>query len=162
MLTSKTRKKGFGLLEIVIGVAIISVSLFSLSAVAHIALKVARESVRGAQAAFLLEEGVEVMKLMRDSGWSTNISPLVADSDYYLYLDANNVWQSTTTPVVINGVFTRAVRISNVYRDADNDIAASGTLDNNIKKISIAVSWVDRNATSTKNMIGFITNLFKN
>lgn len=159
---NKKNKKGFGLLEIVIGVAIISVTLFSLSAVAHIALKVARESIRKSQAAFLMEEGMEVMKLMRDAGWSANISALTMDSDYYLYLDSGPTWKSTATPIVIDGIFTRAVRLGNVYRDANNDIATAGTLDNNIKKVTVSAAWTDRGATTTKSMVGFIANLFKN
>lgn len=156
------KKKGFGLLEIVIGVAIISVTLFSLAAVAHIALKVARESIRKSQAAFLMEEGVEVMKLMRDAGWSANISTLTAGTNYYLYLDAGTTWRSTATPLVIDGIFTRTVRLDNVYRDANNDIATTGTLDGNIKKVTVSVSWTDRGVTTTKNMVGFVANLFKN
>jgi Tfp pilus assembly protein PilV len=161
-MKKKINKKGFGLLEIVIGVAIISVTLFSLSAVAHITLKVSRESVRKSQAAFLMEEGMEAMKLMRDAGWSANISTLTAGTNYYLYLDAGTAWKSTATPAVIDGIFTRIVRLDNVYRDANNDIAATGTLDSNIKKITVSVSWANRGVTTTKNMIGYIANLFKN
>ncbi|PIQ69447.1 MAG: hypothetical protein COV90_01360, partial [Candidatus Tagabacteria bacterium CG11_big_fil_rev_8_21_14_0_20_41_11] len=79
-----------------IGVSIISLSIFSLTAVSNLALKLTEESARNTQASFLLEEGVEALKILRDSSWSANIAPLASGTVYY-FAFTNHNWQATST-----------------------------------------------------------------
>ncbi len=157
------KNNGFGIIEIIIGSALISISLFSLAAVSGAAFKVAENTTRKIQASFLLEEGMEAIRFLRDESWSLNIAPLNAATPYYLNFSAGK-WQIISSPTPnIDGIFERTFIISNVYRNIDDDIVSSGgILDAGTKKITFSVSWSLRGATTTKNLSAYITNLFNN
>lgn len=157
----KNKKSGFGLMEIIIGVAIISASLFSLAAVSQISLRLAQTSKQNIKAGFLLEEGVEAIKFLRDSGWDANITPLTTGTSYYLNFNGIS-WESTGVNNYIDGVFERSFIIEDVYRDANDDIAESGNPDLNTKKVSVFVSWNTQTGTTTKSISTYITNIFNN
>lgn len=154
-------KEGFGLLEVVIGITIISISIFSLIAVAQITSRVSNQNSRSIKASFLLEEGLEAVKTIRDSGWTANIDSLSIGTDYYLEFNGTN-WQTTGSNVFIDNVFERKFVVGDVYRDANDDIVSAGTLDLNAKKLTVFVSWRERSATTTKNISTYITNFFDN
>ena len=149
------------MLEIIIGVAIISASLFSLIAVAQISLRFVGESTQNAKSGFLLEEGVEAIKFLRDSGWDVNIVPLVVNVSHYLNFNGTN-WESTSVNNYIDGVFERSFVIEDVYRDASDDIAESGVLDPDTKKVSVFVLWNTQTGTVAKSISTYITNIFNN
>lgn len=150
-------------MEIVIGVGVISISIFSLSAVSNLALRLTEESIRNTQAAFLMEEGIEALKILRDSSWSANILPLAVDTTYYLYF-SDHKWQATYTNIYIDGNFERSFKLQNVNRNDTNDdiVSSGGILDPDTKKLTISVSWLSRTATTTKTLSTYITNFFNN
>lgn len=156
-------KKGFGLLEIVVAIAIISMTLFALMNVSRIVFNVIDSTTSNIQAAFLLEEGAEALKILRDTGWVYYIENLSAGIDYYLFFSGGEL-EATTTPIYIDGIFERKFVISDVYRDALSfDIVDSGGFfDIGTKKIDLSVAWRAQKATSTKNLSFYITNLFNN
>ena len=159
---TKNKQNGFSLLEIVIGVGIIAISIFSLMAVSVLSFKVIEENTKNIQAAFLLEEGVEALKVLRDSSWTNNIAPLSGGADYYLDF-SNGSWQATSSNIYIDDVFERKFTLENVNRDTNDDIVSSGgTLDPDTKKLSLFVSWYGRNGTTTQSISTYITNLFGN
>lgn len=148
-------------MEVIVAAAIISLALFALINVLQKTLWVADLSVKNIQAAFLLEEGMEALRSLRDSGWSAKIAPLPTSTPYYFYFNASG-WQATTTNVYIDGVFERSFLLANVFRDANDNIAASGALDPNTRKITVSVSWKTKtNATTTRQTSTYLTNLFE-
>jgi type II secretory pathway pseudopilin PulG len=151
--------KGFGIAEIVVAVAIIALSIFGLLSVASVSLKTLRNNTANIQAAFLLEEGVEAVKILRDSGWSVNIVPLGAETNYYLAFNGAT-WKATTTNAFIDNLYERKFSVNEINRDGNDDIAASGILDPNTKKITVFVSWLSNNGTTTKSISTYITKLF--
>lgn len=151
---------GFGIIEIIIGSAIISLSFLGLMAVANISLKVLEENSHNLKAAFLLEEGIEAVKILRDTDWSQNIATLSTGTNYYFEFNGTT-WQATTNNTYIDGLFERRFVVENVYRDSNDDIAASGTVDPNTKKITVYVSWPEKGATKTKYISTYISNLFE-
>lgn len=148
---------GFGLIEIVVGISVLSVSLVGIGAVAQRSLALSRQSLQETQANFLLEEGSEVMRLFRDQGFA-NISGLSTTTTYYLNYSAGK-WGTTTSSVVVDGTFTRTIRTEDVYRDGSDDIASSGTLDPGTKKITVALSWPNGFSASTKRVQFYLTDL---
>ena len=74
-----SKSKGFGLIEIIIGSAILTVSLIAISTYFQKSLQLSQDSGKTVQAGFLLEEGVEVVKFFRDTSW-LNISGLTAET----------------------------------------------------------------------------------
>ena len=156
---SKKTQNGFGIAEIVVAVAIIALSIFGLLTVASVSLKTLRNNTTNIQAAFLLEEGVEAVKILRDSGWIANIVPLNAGTNYYLTFNGVT-WKATTTNIFIDNFYERKFVLSNVNRNGNDDIVASGTLDLNTKKITVSVSWLSQTGTTTKNISTYMTKLF--
>ncbi|OGZ35949.1 MAG: hypothetical protein A3I88_00655 [Candidatus Portnoybacteria bacterium RIFCSPLOWO2_12_FULL_39_9] len=158
-MSLRHQKSGFGALEIIVGAAIISISLFSLMAVSRLSLEMVFQSANRVKAGFLIEEGLEAVRTLRDGGWSAKIAPLSADTVYYLDFDGLN-WQPTFTNVYIDGIFERSFIIEDVYRDTNDDIAAFGFLDPGTKKVSVSVAWKERLGTTTKSISIYLTNLF--
>lgn len=157
----RIEKKGFGLLEIVIGLAVITIFLFGVLAVTRLSSRLSQENTNNIKGAFFLEEGTEAVKILRDAGWQQNIVSLTVARDYYFSFD-NGQWRTTSSDIFIDSIFERKFRLDNVYRDSQSRIADSGTLDPNTKKISLSVSWRSRGATTTKTISTYLTNLFNN
>lgn len=122
----------------------------------------ATENLKSAKGAYLAQEGIEAVKIIRDTNWST-ISTLSDNTNYYLYFDTasstNNTWKATSTISFIDSIFLRTFKLNAVYRDSDGRIQTSGTLDTNTKKISVSVSWQSKNSTTTKTLSTYITNI---
>ena len=131
---------GMALMEIVVGLAIISISLISLLSNYRAHLKAISANIESIKATYLAEETLEVVRFLRDSSWTKNIANLSDDTDYYIYWDGN-VWVSTTTPQLIDD-FSRSFKLSSVNGDE------------NVKKVDVTVD--------TKTLSTYITNLFKN
>lgn len=60
-------------------------------------------------------------------------------------LNSLNTGQYET--VVFNPRFSRVVEITNAYRDADGNLASSGTIDPQTKNVTVTVSWQERGVT---------------
>ncbi len=154
-------QKGAGVVEIIIGLAIMMVGVFSVVAAYNYYLRFAVAHENDVQAALLAEEGIEVVKLLRDSGWSAKIATLSPGVNYGIEF-INGAWTSTTSLKYIDAKFLRTFVLNNVYRDASYDIASLGTLDLNTKEVTVSVSARNILATSTKTISTYITNIFSN
>lgn len=157
----KNNKSGFGLLEIIVGITLISISVFGITSASAVSLRAMDDALNNVKASFLLEEGVEVVKMLRDTSWSLNIAPLVSGNSNYLNFNGLN-WQTTSLNTFIDDRFERKFVLENVLRDVNYDIADSGVLDANTKKFTVSVSWQEREGTTTKQISGYITNIFNN
>lgn len=157
--------KGFGLVEIIIASAIISVSIFSFSAVSVLGSRLQRQSLEKIRANFLAEEGLEAMRFLRDKSWSSNLFFLFPGTNYYLSFSAtSSQWSLSSSPTpYIDFLFERKITVENVSRDSnDNIVFSGGTNDPDTKKITIAVSWQDNNATSTAMLNTYLSDIFDN
>jgi Tfp pilus assembly protein PilV len=151
---------GFTLVEILVACGIISVTLLSLIASAQKGIELSTQALRQVQASYLLEEGAEATKSIRDANW-TNISGLTLGSTYYLsYNTGTNIWSLSATPNTVDS-FTRIVVITAVSRDGSDDITTSGgTVDTGTKKVTVSVSWPSVSGTLTKTLSFYIANIF--
>lgn len=155
---------GFGLVEVLVAVSIIAITSVSIFNVYTAYLRAELNNVKTVKAAFLMEEGLEVVRLLRDTSWSSYIAPITASTTLYLNW-TGSAWQSTTTPQMIDSRYERTVVFASVYRDANNRIAESGTLDPNTRSFTVTVAWPDDNtalSTTTKQISSYITNLYGN
>ncbi|MBI2175408.1 MAG: hypothetical protein HYU35_01605 [Parcubacteria group bacterium] len=149
---------GFGLLELVIVIGVVSVSMFALLGAGQVAHRAVGEASRRQQAVFLLEEGMEALRLLRDDAWS-NISGLNTGQSYALSF-IGGTWEATTAPQYVEGLFERTFMLREVFRDTGDNIATGGTLDPETRHAEVRVSWSSRGATSTIMGTSWITNLF--
>jgi len=153
------RKKGIGLIETVVGVAIFLTVVVSILGAYRFLVRFSGVTPQTVKAYYLLEEGAEAARILRDADWDA-FSSLTIGVPYYLVL-SGNMWEATTTPAVIDGSFHRTMTLSEVYRDGDDDIAPSGTLDPNTYFVTISVSWVRGGVTATKTISIYLANLFE-
>ncbi|MDO8604744.1 MAG: hypothetical protein Q7K40_05130 [bacterium] len=152
-------KRGFGLIEIVIGSAVLSAALLSVSSYYQQAIRVSRSTATTVQASLLLEEGVEIARIFRDSGW-TNVGSPANGTIYFLNFNGTK-WATSTTNTYIDGTFERTVRFDDVYRNGSDDIVATpGTLDPNTRKATVSVSFWNLTATTTRTIETYLTNIF--
>ncbi|MBU1557539.1 prepilin-type N-terminal cleavage/methylation domain-containing protein [Patescibacteria group bacterium] len=154
------KNKGISLIEVLIGLSILLVSLVSVISTYNFFLKVANNNTEVIKAEFLLEEGIESIRFVRDKSWS-DFSNIPVDTSHYLAFQGNS-WSSTTTDPYIDGFFERSYILNNVYRDANDDIAEIGVLDEGIKKVTVFVSWPNSGSTSTLSTSVYLANLFDN
>ena len=152
---------GMALVEIIIGSAIISGGVLAAIVSYNTYVNYALANNKNIQASYLLEEGLEVMTFFRDSGWTANISGLSTSTTYYLNY-SSGAWATTTTPQYVDGVFLRSISVSDVKRDAIDQISASGTYDPNTKKITATIDYLQGQATTTKSLSLYITNINAN
>ncbi len=162
-MSKNNYKKGSGLAEILVAVFIFSIILGSLVEVASIYLAGSGESLKSTKGAYLAGEGIEAVKIIRDTGWG-NITSFTDNTNYYLYFDTssstNNIWKATSTISLVDSIFTRTFKSNSVYRDINGRIVQSGgTLDLHTKKITVSISWKLKNATTTKLLSTYIADI---
>ena len=146
------------MVEIVVAVAIITVSILAAMAVTQKSLSVSRRSFHSTQAAFLLEEGGEAVRILRDNNWS-NISSLSVGANYYPTF-SGGTWILSATPNTV-GIFTRAISVASVNRDnATKDISSSGADDPGTKLATVSISWLEGGVTITKTLQFYIMDIF--
>ena len=150
--------KGFAILEIVVSVGLIAASLFALAGTAQLAYRATIEASDRTRAGFLLEEGFEAVKTIRDNSWS-GIKNLALDQPQYLEFSGGR-WNTTTTPQTTDGIFTRSFIVRAVLRDAAENIAPAGASDPNTRKIEFSVAWDERGRNLTMSGVSYLTNLF--
>ena len=154
------KSQGMTLVEVVVATAIILAFVLALAGVLNTFVRSSLDDNFVTEGAYLAEEGIEAMKLIRDQGWTAKIAPLAATSTYYLYY-AGGTWTTTTTPALVDNTFTRTITVAAVNRDSNSgDIVTSGgTLDTNTKLITSTISWLYHAATTTRSVSTYITNL---
>ncbi|MDO8620448.1 MAG: hypothetical protein Q7R64_03830 [bacterium] len=157
--------RGFSLVEVVVGTSLILLSLTGLTTAYSFYLKAGLTNMDNLKSAFLLQEGVEAVTLMRDDAWS-NLSSLPVDTAYYLSWNGAK-WATSTTEVLVDTIFTRTVKLSSVYRKTAGqdivDVSAPDpkALDGNAKKLVVSVSWGAAPNRHEREMVTYLTNLFE-
>lgn len=152
------------IVEVIIAASIITVSVLVAMAVTQKSVYVSRQAFHSTQAAFLLEEGAEAVRISRDNAWS-NISSLTVGANYYPTF-SGETWTLSATPNTV-GIFTRRVVISNVNRDTSIDtstnkdiVSSGGALDTGTKLVAVTVSWTEGATTITKTLKFYIMDIF--
>ena len=152
------KNKGFMMVEVIIAVSIILVSILAAMSVTQKSIVVSRQSLHTSQASFLLEEGAESVRILRDNSW-TNIANLTNGTTYYPSFSSGTWILSTNSSTV--GIFTRTVNIQSVNRNiSTGDISVSGTNDPGTKLITVTVFWVEGGQTISKTLSFYITDIF--
>lgn len=161
-LFTRASRGGFGMIEMIIGAAVLSVSLLGISNFFQLALRTSGTTKSAVQGDYLLEEGLEAIKIFRDLSYTTNLRNMSTTTTYYFSWSGTN-WATTTTNTLIDGKFERKFTLADVNRDANSDIAVSGTYDPDIKLVTVSVAWVEpATGTTTRSIQTYVTNIFNN
>ncbi len=132
------KEKGSGFIEVIIGASIIILIVVAFALAVKVNVLITSKNSDQNQAALLTEEAGEALQFLRDQNWSENILILNDDADYYLYWNGTNYEISATQTETNNGFLVKII-FDEVYRDAGDSIAESGTLDENTRKATISV-----------------------
>ena len=149
---------GFFLIEVVVAASIIATVLILLLASIQDSVEASQRSLERTQASYLLEEGAEAVKTIRDSGW-TSISGVTNGTTYYL--SWNGTTWSLTTTLQTTDIFTRTIVFSAVSRDTNDDIMTSGgtVADTGTEKVTVNVSWLSQSGTKSESLELYIANI---
>ena len=160
MFNKNKNQKGFMMVELIVISAVLMIIVIAASYVAKKSIEVSSRTLHTMQAGFLLEEGAEVMRVLRDTNFD-NVDPAIeGSSNQYLTL-VSGTWSLVDAPQT-NGIFTRIINIYPVYRDSTTaDIVTSGgSLDIGTSKITITVSWLEGTETLSKSLSFYLSDLF--
>jgi Tfp pilus assembly protein PilV len=159
----KNSNKGISIVEVVVATTIMLVAVVSIVSLFGGLTSLAVKNAPKVQAAMLLEEGVEALRIMRDAVWTANINNL-SNSTTYRLVWQNSRWQATTTAIKIDSFFDRTFTFAAVNRDPTSyDIVTSGgTLDTGTRLVTLNVAWFDGTATSTRTLQFNLYNSFNN
>ncbi len=156
--------RGFGMVEIVIGSAILATTMLGISSLFQVTLKASRTTQSVLQASYLLEEGIEAVKILRDAGYANNI--LTLSTTWPTYLAWNSItsrWVATSVNTFIDAKYERVLTVADVKRDdVTHDISVLGNYTPDTKQITMTVSWSEGGATSSRSISTYITNFFNN
>jgi len=128
--------RGMSILEVVIGAAIIMILTTAVGGAWQSYMALTRVSNERNQASLLMEEASDVLRFLRDTSWTTNISTLTTNTPYYIV--KNNGYSLTSTATTTANL-TRTVVFSSVSRNIQDDISSSGTIDPKTRKITISI-----------------------
>jgi Tfp pilus assembly protein PilV len=162
-IQNRNTHRGVGLVEAIVVISIASVAFASLLSSAVFLLRGGLASADRAQALYLLEEGVEAIRFLRDQGYTTNITPLIGSGTFYLAPTTGGFEATSTSPVEL-GQYARSVTLSRVHRRvSDNDIVPSTSsdpkaVDSDTTLLSITVSW----ASGSVDTQTYVTNIYDN
>src|SRR3989344_1190998 len=139
----KSIKTGQSLVEIMIAMGISAIILPAI----YLGLIATRENqaqrLQRVTATNLLREAAEATRVVRENGWTG-----FAVNGVYHPQVVTSTWTLASASATLDG-FTRAVTISDVFRDSQSHIVTTGgTLDPSTKKVDYAVSWTTPFATS--------------
>lgn len=143
--------------EVLITSSIIVLAVLTAMSVAQKSVSVSHRSLYATQAAFLLEEGAEVMRLLRDDSWN-NISSLENTVSYYPVFSGS--WQLSPNSSNV-GIFNRSITLSNVRRDISGDIVTEGgENDPGAKLVTITVTWAEGENLINKTLSFYLMDIF--
>lgn len=129
-------KTGSVLLEALLAVALFAVVASTGVSMLYRSSSTAKEGADYVVAAGLVHEGIEAVRSIRDRQFSeiTNgTHGLDTASGYYEF--------SGTSDSLFGGEFTRTITVDDVLRDGSDNIAGSGSVDEDTKKITVNVIW---------------------
>ena len=153
------------MMEIIVATSIIAVSVLACLIVAQKSISLSIRAVHNTEAAYLLEEGAESVKILRDNNSWANFTSFFSTSSVYCLARTVASWTTalpTTSPCTKVNNFTRTITATNVNRDATTgDIVSSGgVLDSGTKLITVTVGWLEGGIQITKTLKFYVSNLF--
>ena len=130
--------KGISLIEVIIGAAIISSTFVITLSVYGSLTRLSYQTLPRIQSAMLTDEGVQALRSMRDTDYSS-ISGLSLNTPYYLvWSDASSSFYATTTPVLIDSMFSRTFTLSNISGE-----------EGRLATINVSFSYAESSSTET-------------
>ena len=159
---NKKNNSGFSIVEVVIAIAIALMLFSSIYSIIFFSNQTMHRALRKTEAVQFAQEGIEIVRTIKNVSWTDDIATLTSGTVYYPVL-VGDLWTlSTISQPLINGTFTRTISIYAVNRDANDDIAVVGTDDPKTKRVVVTVSWVEKSVTNSVVLETYLTNFLNN
>ena len=152
------KRKGIGLIEIIIASAVISIGLLAIISFLIFSRGVTFQVGNQTEAVSLAEEAIEAVRSIRDEAWNS----VSTAGTYYPVISANKWTLSGRDPGPIHGLYTRVVTIDDVFRDGSDNIAGSGSPDSDTKKVTATISWSESGRNKQVVIETYISNFVGN
>lgn len=142
-LNKKTQ--GFGLIEVIISIALVTIFLVTFTTLTLESMKTSRINSSELKAIMYLEELIEVAKDLEQSDWDQLINSSCYNPDFCYPAIQDNKWILLTGQEELDDTYQRFLSLENVYRNQlsfPNEIVSSGgVLDPNTKKVITKILW---------------------
>jgi Tfp pilus assembly protein PilV len=153
----RVHTKGVTLIEVLIAIGTVSVILIAVGLSVTSYVEARKNLLTQTKSTYLIEEGYETLRAIRDTNWST-LSALTVDDTYYFSLSTTTL-SIVTTPEIIDTDYRRSFVVRSVYRNGSRDIVASttvgATVDSNSRQFDISVA----NPVGTSKFSAILTNI---
>ena len=153
---------GFSMVEIIIAIAIALFFFSSIYGIISFSNKIMHEGLRKTEAIQFAQEGIEIVRTIKNNNWTDDIAILTSGVAYYPVIVDGRWTLTAVAQPAINGVFTRTITIYSVNRDVNDDIAEAGTDDPKTKRIVASVSWLERGNNEAVSLQAYLTNFLNN
>jgi type II secretory pathway pseudopilin PulG len=150
--------KGVSLVEVLIGISILAVMLVVIGYSINTYVNARAALLNNTKATYLAEEGIEIVRAVRDNNWNT-IDALPTNTTRYLSV-STTTFSIVTTPEVIDNNFYREFKVRPVYRNASDDIVASTTVGATVDDGSRQIDMYVGGPAGTTTIQTIITNLY--
>ena len=151
------KNQGFGLIEIIIVVAIVSLAFGALGGLGNYSLKISNRLKNQIIATNLAAEIIEAAKAVKDENWNI-LAGLSLETPFHPEKTGPpQKWTLASDSENLNR-FSRQAVLSQVFRDVNDNIAPTGTLDSNTKKITATVSWTEDGQNRQISLTAYLTN----
>ena len=138
MLTKFLQKKAQSLVEILLAITFLTLVVTSITLLFSQSFQSEVVKEYHLQAYLIAEEGVEAVRAIRRENFLD-----LTDGNHGLS-PASGYWEFSGASDIVDSFYTRQVTIAGVNRDVSGEITeGTGTLDQDMKKVTVTVSWVD-------------------
>jgi len=134
-LSPTKTSRAFSLIEILIAMTIFTIFATGIFTLGVSSMDRSSKVQTNNEALAYAEEGIEAIRNIRDRDF------LLLEAGEFGLNFTSDTWSLTAAPEDIDGYYLRTVTIEDVYRDSEGNIATTGTLDEEIKKITSEVTW---------------------
>ncbi len=138
----QTNQAGITLVEVIIGISIIAVAAVAIGYSVTSYVEARARLLTNLKAAYLAEEGYELIRSIRDDGWMV-LDGLALNTLHYLDVSSTTA-TVTATPEIIDGEYTRSFELNALYRNANDDITTSSapgaTIDDGGRMLEVNVN----------------------
>lgn len=149
MSTTINNQKGISVIEVLVAIAVLLISFIGIFGILVFSLQTSSSIRKTTLANFLAQETIEAVRNFRNgTTWNMDgLGTLTTEVAYHQEQtgDAPPQWTLALGEEIING-FSRKVIFESVDRDTnDNIVESGGTDDPETRKITVTVSWQDKN-----------------
>lgn len=152
----RTKKPAFSLIEIVVVLFLVVVIVPAINNVLSQSVRAMGTAQREVEALYLAQEGMEVVRAIRDSNWDSFAS---MSGQKYLNTVANPPMLSDSSTLIDNK-YERVVSIAQLYRDNSDELTTDsvGNEEADARQVTVTVRWTEFGRTNSIELVTYLTN----